>query len=131
MAIVLARVSAMCMAGRHFLPSWIHLKCIQMLAGIRNLAVTLCSIPPESLGRVTGIGNPRLWSLDGCRYWRIPSCTALVSFTHACVADLEIWMTGAQDIDAGAGWRKAYLSKELQVIACLEVCFQICRTPQE
>jgi len=30
---VLVRVSAMCMVGRHLLPSWIHLKCIQMLAG--------------------------------------------------------------------------------------------------
>ena len=58
--------------------------------GIRNLAVAWCSIPLDSLGRVAGIGIPRSWSMDGCRYRRIVSRTALVPFTRACVAALEI-----------------------------------------
>jgi len=51
--------------------------------------------------------------------------------TRACVAALEIWMAGAQDVDAGVGWGRAYLGKESQVLPCLEMCCQILGTPQE
>jgi len=101
------------------------------LRGMRNLAIALCSIPIDSLGRASGIAIPRSWPSDGCRYWRIESRTALVPFTRACVAALEIWMAGAQDVDAGVGWGRAYLGKESQVLPCLEMCCQILGTPQE